>query len=380
MRSKLWVSHLWCSADAITQRLEAASDSGSIVLVCTVQVQQQLDRKKEEFRARMQRCQEKEVDLAARQEDIKEQVRKFDKFLKDNDAKRVRADRKVQEEKKAAEQKEREKQELMDILHREDDKRQQLKLEVEAKSKFQRFLDSVCEDPSMSEYFEGIENITLRYETLAAAHADLSERVNVGQNECESENSTLLGYIKQRTNDLLVFNSEIATKQTDLDQLRFEMLDRESALSGQFQSSKEGTRQLGEIKMAIENIYGRCVKVRRSGQHQDHQTFLDAIMERVVDLQSIVKEVARDRPPQGKGFEAGSPAPDDPTATRAAKDVVRAVASGSASSPGSGEGKAFRASVGTREGTHSSQGLSGSAAGVSATSVTGGGALSKTIV
>ena len=66
------------------------------------EVQQQLDRKKEEFRARMQRCQEKEVDLAARQEDIKEQVRKFDKFLKDNDAKRVRADRKVQEEKKAS--------------------------------------------------------------------------------------------------------------------------------------------------------------------------------------------------------------------------------------------------------------------------------------
>ena len=37
------------------------------------EVQQQLDRKKEEFRARMQRCQEREVDLAARQEDIKEQ-------------------------------------------------------------------------------------------------------------------------------------------------------------------------------------------------------------------------------------------------------------------------------------------------------------------
>ena len=76
------------------------------------EVQQQLDRKKEEFRARMQRCQEKEVDLAARQEDIKEQVRKFDKFLKDNDAKRVRADRKVQEERKARDQKENEKLEV----------------------------------------------------------------------------------------------------------------------------------------------------------------------------------------------------------------------------------------------------------------------------
>jgi hypothetical protein len=94
------------------------------------EVQQQLDRKKEEFRARMQRCQEKEVDLAARQEDIKEQVRKFDKFLKDNDAKRVRADRKVQEEKKALLQKENEKAELLQILREQNEKRAQLKLEV----------------------------------------------------------------------------------------------------------------------------------------------------------------------------------------------------------------------------------------------------------
>jgi chromosome segregation ATPase len=96
------------------------------------EVQQQLDRKKEEFRSRMQRCQEKEVALASRQEDIKEQVQKFDKFLKDNDAKRVRADRKVQEERKAAEQKEREKQELIQFLQREDQKRLALKAEVES--------------------------------------------------------------------------------------------------------------------------------------------------------------------------------------------------------------------------------------------------------
>ena len=96
------------------------------------EVQQQLDRKKEEFRARMQRCQEKEVDLAAKQEDIKEQVRKFDKFLKDNDAKRVRADRKVQEEKKASVQKENEKHELQQILNEQNEKRALMKLMVRA--------------------------------------------------------------------------------------------------------------------------------------------------------------------------------------------------------------------------------------------------------
>ena len=80
------------------------------------EVQQQLDRKKDEFRQRMQRCQEKEVELAAKQEGLKEQVRKFDKFLKENDAKRVRANRKAMEEVKLRDQKDRDLQVLLTII------------------------------------------------------------------------------------------------------------------------------------------------------------------------------------------------------------------------------------------------------------------------
>ena len=57
-------------------------------------------------------------------------MRKFDKFLKDNDAKRVRADRKVQEEKKASVQKETEKNDQQKLLNEQMEKRAQLRLEV----------------------------------------------------------------------------------------------------------------------------------------------------------------------------------------------------------------------------------------------------------
>eukprot|EP00966_Prymnesium_polylepis_P142825 3297789-Prymnesium_polylepis.1 len=106
------------------------------------EVQQQLDRKKEEFRQRMQRCQEKEVDLAAKQEHIKEQVRKFDKFLKDNDAKRVRASRKAAEEEKLREQKEIEKLELMKQLDKQLEKKNELQEELSRKAVYQEFLDN----------------------------------------------------------------------------------------------------------------------------------------------------------------------------------------------------------------------------------------------
>jgi len=250
------------------------------------EVQQQLDRKKEEFRARMQRCQEKEVDLAARQEDIKEQVRKFDKFLKDNDAKRVRADRKVQEEKKASVQKETEKNDQQKLLNEQMEKRAQLRLEVESKSKFQRFLDSVCEDPS--EYFESIENITMRYETLNAAHVDLTKRVDKAQHEQETYNAEFVSFLKASQNKILVYNSDIAQKQQHIDHLRYTTADHEASLSKGEVEAKEGTRQLGEIKMAIHNIHHRCVRVRGPGVPEALEAFLDAIKQRVVDLQQIV--------------------------------------------------------------------------------------------
>ena len=129
------------------------------------EVQQSLDRKKEEFRLRMQKCQEKEVELAAKQEGLKDQVRKFEKFLKENDAKRVRANRKAQEEIKLREQKQAEKVVMTEQLEEQEQKRNQLQDELSKKALFEQFLERVCDS---TEYFEDIENILKRYETLEA--------------------------------------------------------------------------------------------------------------------------------------------------------------------------------------------------------------------
>ena len=49
---------------------------------------------------------------------------------------------------------------LLEVLRALMEGRAALKHEVEQKGKYQRFLDSVCEDSS--EYFESIENITMK--------------------------------------------------------------------------------------------------------------------------------------------------------------------------------------------------------------------------
>jgi hypothetical protein len=338
------------------------------------EVQQQLERKKEEFRARMQRCQEKEVDLAARQEDIKEQVRKFDKFLKDNDAKRVRADRKVQEERRARDQKEHEKLHLLQEFSIFTEKRTQLKQEVETKGKFQRFLDSVCEDPSES--FESIENIMMRYETLKAAHDDLRDRVDAAQRQQEDENAQLVQFMKRSQNDLLVYNSDIAMQQQELDMLRYKTSDGEAALYRGENEAKEGTRQLGEIKMAIHNIHNRCLRVRAANAPEDLGQFLEAIKQRVVDLQAIVTghegplqrqelmTLIRNRNPAPPEEALGSSKPGAKQADSSFSGAKAAVG-GSNVSPGSmGDSRAprssFRQSGAAADGTHGSQSMSAS--------------------
>merc|ERR1711907_510706 len=143
-----------------------------------MEVQQQLDRKKEEFRQRMQRCQEKEVELAAKQEQIKEQVRKFDKFLKDNDAKRVRANRKAAEEIKLRDLKEQEIKQLNEQLGRNKEQRKQIQETLERSARYEHYLEVVCDQ---TEYFQEINDILMRYDTLAAANNDLLARVTEAQ-------------------------------------------------------------------------------------------------------------------------------------------------------------------------------------------------------
>jgi hypothetical protein len=53
----------------------------------------------------MEECKEKQDELKAKQKQIKERVTKFEKFLKENDAKRIRANAKAISERKLRESK-----------------------------------------------------------------------------------------------------------------------------------------------------------------------------------------------------------------------------------------------------------------------------------
>jgi len=107
-----------------------------------------------------------------------------------------------------------------------------------------------------------------------------------------AQNAKLSAFLKKTQNDLLVYNSEIANQQKDLDTLRLDSQDKESTLFRHETESKDRTRQLGEIKMAIQNIY---IRTRQRGPYpESNKQFLDAIQQRIIDYQAIV--TGHDRP------------------------------------------------------------------------------------
>ena len=69
------------------------------------EVDESLELMKEEYKRRMDFCEERRLLFEAKQTKMRDQVIKFEKFIQENDAKRQRAELKIKQERKLYEQK-----------------------------------------------------------------------------------------------------------------------------------------------------------------------------------------------------------------------------------------------------------------------------------
>lgn len=78
-----------------------------------------LDFMKEEFMQRMEACDTRQRELDRKQSEMKEQVTRFEKFIKENDTKRTRAEIKMKTEHRLADTNEQRKRQLMQQLEKD---------------------------------------------------------------------------------------------------------------------------------------------------------------------------------------------------------------------------------------------------------------------
>jgi ATPase subunit of ABC transporter with duplicated ATPase domains len=144
-----------------------------------------LDFMKEEYTQRMEACETREKELQRKQKEMKEQVVRFEKFIKENDAKSTRADIKAKSEHRAMELNEQRKKQLM--IQLEKDLKEKILLEKKRNQllKFRQFLEATVE-ASDSE-FEEIGDILNRYATLVDTNKDLKIQVRGAEIEVQTQ-------------------------------------------------------------------------------------------------------------------------------------------------------------------------------------------------
>jgi hypothetical protein len=250
------------------------------------EAQSELDRKKEEIRLRMLRCQEKEDALAIVQADLRAQVVKFEKFLKDNDAKRLRAHRKALEEIKQREMKEKEIEILLQQLKTVEEMKQNKGEQLDKIRIYEHFIETVVEH---SDEYQEISSVLERFETLAGTNVELKTTIKNSNHEMKEQRDDLAQFVKEAQNQILLSNSSIATHQEQLEEAKTvakKITQEQTALNNRF---REETRLSGEITMSIENLYQRCRIKKRPDADVSLLGRLKAIEEALSDMQDVAK-------------------------------------------------------------------------------------------
>ncbi|XP_053331661.1 coiled-coil domain-containing protein 42 homolog [Spea bombifrons] len=225
-------------------------------------VSQELLNKKQEFEERMQALDVKKEEFFQKQLECSEKASKFEKFLKESDAKRRRAIAKYQTESRQNEFRQTEIEELKKQL--ETQRARQLKLHERLKKNrtYEDFLlkmaDNVPEDYLDYGVDSPVKAIIRRHETLSLTNESLVDNLTALADEQENKQHAL--ELLQRNYDTckLTMNSELSRLQQEYDRI----VERNKQLELNFNLNKGHFRtqsvEVGSLLMAVTNLAEQC--------------------------------------------------------------------------------------------------------------------------
>ncbi|MBN3305068.1 uncharacterized protein CCDC197 [Amia ocellicauda] len=262
------------------------------------EVNRDLAKKRQEFSDRMKALAERRAEFELRQKTTKERALKFDKFLQDNDAKRRRAIKKYQVERKQNEEKEKEMQDLLQQLEKLQARQLRLKMKVAKNKIYEDYLLKII-DRLPENYLEyGTDSLVMpiirRHETLAITNEVLIKRLAGLSQELEKSQQQLESLHQEHETNKLMTNSELSDLQIQCDRAKERNQQLEINLNrrqGQFRNQSE---ELGSLLMAVTNLAGLC-HVRHYGplESMDILTMLEMIKEFVLEKTEVERKAAR---------------------------------------------------------------------------------------
>ncbi|XP_010894643.2 coiled-coil domain-containing protein 42 homolog [Esox lucius] len=215
------------------------------------EVDKQLQTHTEEFELKKESLRRRRDELMKKEEKLKESLFKFDKFLKENDAKRVRGEKKAQREREAVRQKEEEIERLKEECAVLEACRLRLQRKVKKNALYWAFLEQVL---NLTKY-EEVWELLGRFATLLSNREQLQQRESEMLEQADSQRGALQRYTDQQSCSILQKNNLLSHLQTELDQKRSDTLRWENTWNRIQTTAAKETLLLGQVKVVTLNLY-----------------------------------------------------------------------------------------------------------------------------
>lgn len=232
----------------------------------TAEVEHALSAQKEEFSMKMEGLAQRRQELESKEQELKQSLMKFDRFLRENDSKKTRALKKAKDERNMIKQKEEEIKTLQSECSQLEQERDKFKKRLEKYTIYQTYLERVLD---LSDEFSELREIMARYDTLIATHNDLLNREQKNQITMEKEKQKFNRFTEEKNTEVLHYNNQLAQLQTRLDKAQSEAVHWESKWTHIQNTAARKTLLLGQIKIATHNLYQLVQRHARNHRSAD---------------------------------------------------------------------------------------------------------------
>lgn len=246
------------------------------------EVQEALDAQKELYLRHKDAFRRREEALRRKDVELQDSLIKFNKFLQENESKRKRAITKVAEERKHIELKELDIERLREQRHKKGIDARNLERDLKRNKACQEFLAEVC--MYLTEDYQEIHDLLNRHKTLRGANDDLSKQQKDYEDLSEIKKDDFIKFFKERANEILNSNNEIAFLQDKLEQTESATYRLQNEVDAAIRGMSDQTLELCQILSAVDNLLERFIRHMHS-----HKQKSDAASEKNIPRKAFVK-------------------------------------------------------------------------------------------
>ncbi|CAG9463645.1 unnamed protein product [Pedinophyceae sp. YPF-701] len=249
------------------------------------QVEAMLKQKRKEFARRNKKCDKWENLLMQKQVKLQETIGQFERFVRENDLKRARAQEREVGLRQELERRENELDNLTMELQRLRLQREENVHLTQRLSKYRDFLDEVLQ--SSGGDYEAPEALMAQHEMLVTTKASLLEEKAKGEARFEEARARMNAWEAQQSSLLVTLVKDLAELQQKLDVLSGQNQTEGHRDAQRHQAKIYQTSENLQVRIAIHNIFERCRGRNITSHGWDQNQILSYVNDRMSDLQHI---------------------------------------------------------------------------------------------